>query len=216
MDLHDIEEALRLGPPDEPDYVPGAYRQSSRRRWWLATAGILAGGMLVGAVLAIGLGIVRDPGTGNRADPAVIAAQLEGAWVSDEISFDRWVNALEAKGFDPSDIGEFLRHDPFEERVHYGLIFRAGKVTIQASYDGAPLGIQNFGSYHIDEDGNLQYVETTEPLPPVGDACHVVANVRIVGDRLTFDVLGFPGCGTYPRMAHTVFFDLLPYTRTGG
>ena len=215
MDLRDIERALRAGPPDEPDYVPGAFRRSARRAWWLAAAGVLAGGVLLGAVLAMGMVIVRNPSTGG-INPGAIAAQLDGSWISDEISFDDWVAGLKARGFNPSDIGEFLGHDPFEQRVRYGLVFHDGEVTIQASYDGAPLEILNFGTYAIDDDGMLRYVETMDPLPAVGDTCHVVARVQTAGDRLSFEVLDFPGCGTDPLMAHTLFFDLLPYTRTGG
>jgi hypothetical protein len=213
MQLHEIEDALRRGPPDEPNYEPGAFRRSGRRTWVIA-GGVVAGGLLVGTLFGVGLGLVRAPITGASIEPEVIASQLEGSWISDEISFDAWVSALEARGFQASDIGEFLVHDSFEQRVQYGLIFRQGVVTIQARYDGAPMAIMNLGTYDIDGSGQLRYVETMDPPPRVGELCHVVARIHINGNRLKFDVLDYPGCGTDPRMAHTLFFDLLAYTRT--
>ncbi len=214
MDLERVERALREGPVDEPAYVPGAFRRTRPSPWWLALAGTAVGAaVVIGLAIGLGLDVLRSDRVGSAPDPDVLAGDLEGRWVSDEIPFDRWVDALVERGYDPNDLGNFLLHDPFDETVRYVLIFDGSQLSMQGIYDsGSPIDLSG-GEYAIQPDGSFEFVEIVDAPPVVGEACRTVADVELADDRLHFDVLDLPGCGVDPAIAHTAFFDLATYTR---
>ena len=214
MDLERIERALREGPVGEPVYVPGAFRRAHPSPWWLALAGAGVGAaVVIGLVIGLGLDVLRGERVGSAPDPDVLAAELEGEWVSDEIPFDRWVDELVGRGYDPNDLGNFLLHDPFDETVRYVLVFEGSQLSMQAIYDGgSPIDLSG-GEYTVQPDGSFEFIEVVDAPPVVGEACRTVAEVELDDDRLQFDVLDLPGCGVDPAIANTAFFDLAPYTR---
>ena len=212
MDLERIEQALRGGPPDEPTYAPGSFGRPRLSAWWMALAGAtVMAAVVVGIGIGVGFDAVRGPVFGAPPPPPAVMADLEGTWVSDEISFDRWLDEVVTRGFDPNDVGEFLLHDPFEQHVRYQLAFDSGRVTISANYDDTGMQVLNDGEYTLRE-GVLSYVESTDRPPVIGQSCGVDAKPVLDGPRLVWENVKLHGCGVDSRIAHTVFFDLLPYT----
>lgn len=214
MDFERIERALREGPVDEPVYVPGAFRRARPSARWFAAAAAAAGAaVVIGLIIGLGLDALRSDRVGSAPDPDELLAGLEGRWVSDEIPFDRWVDELVGRGYDPNDLGNFLMHDPFDETVRYVLLFEGPQLSMQGIYDGGSAIDLSGGEYTIRPDGLFEFVEVVDAPPVVGEACRTVAEVELDDDRLRFDVLDLPGCGVDPAIAHTAFFDLAPYTR---
>ena len=213
MNLERIEQALRDGPPDEPTYAPGSFDRPRLSAWWIALAGVtVTAAVVVGIAIGVGFDAVRGPLFGAPPPPAAVMADLDGTWVSDEISFERWVAELSRRGFDPNDIGEFLLHDPFERRARYQLTFNSGRVTVSADYDDTGMQVLNYGEYTLQE-GVFSYVESTDRPPVIGQSCGLDAEPVIDGPRLVWENVELHGCGVDSSIAHTVFFDLLPYTR---
>jgi hypothetical protein len=215
MDTERIERALRAGPPDEPVYTPGAFRAPVSRRWQLVMAGLATASVLVVGI-AVGMGIqaLRSDGSGRGPDGGVTSAQLEATWVSDEIAWQDWVDGLVARGFTEGDLGEFLRHDPFEEVVQYRLEFDAGRLTIRASYDRGPILTLSAGDYTL-EDSVLRYVEDAGDAPLLGDPCAFTAQLGLDDQaRLAMDLLDTGDCSLDSRIAHTAFFELSPLTKS--
>ena len=136
MDLERIERALREGPVDEPVYVPGAFRRTRPSAWWFAAAATAGAAGVAGVVIGLGLDVLRSDRIGTAPDADELVTELAGRWVSDEIPFDRWVDELVGRGYDPNDLGNFLLHDPFDETVRYVLIFEGSQLSMQAIYDG--------------------------------------------------------------------------------
>lgn len=216
MDIERIEHALRAGPPDEPVYIPGSFGRSHAPAWWLAVAGmIVTAAVVTGIAIGVGLDVLRGDPVGGPPTSVVTTADLEGRWLSDEISFDEWVDQLIARGFDPNDVGNFLAHDPFEQHVRYQLTFDSGRVTVSADYDGTGLQVLNFGEYTL-QGGVFSYVEATDAPPVVGEACRVHAVASLDDLRLVWDDVELAGCGVDPSIAHTAFFDLAGYTQVTG
>jgi hypothetical protein len=213
MDLERIEQALRDGPPDEPTYAPGSFGRPWLSTWSFALAGAtLTAAVVIGIAIGVGFDVMRGPLSGAPPTSAAVMADLEGTWVSDEISFDRWVDEVVKHGFDPNDVGEFLLHDPFEQHVRYQLAFDSGRVTISADYDDTGMQVLNDGEYTVQE-GIFSYLESTDGPPVIGGPCGADARVVLDGPRLVWEDVEQHGCGVDARIAHTVFFELLPYTR---
>lgn len=215
MDAERIERALREGPPDEPAYVPGGFRGSSRPRWWFAVAGASVGlvALVVGVAIGLGLATLRDQNVGSSPEPRVlVAADLQGVWESDPITFGDWVDALRAEGFAQEEIDAFLEHDPFEDQVQYALLFFDGEFIVQAAYDDLPFQTLGGGTVTVDDAGVLHLVEVVDG-EPIG--CEITAAADISGDRMTLRVLDLPGCNTDEQMANTLFFDIASYRRRG-
>jgi hypothetical protein len=216
MDIERIERALRDGPPDEPAYVPGSFGRSRAPAWWFAAVGmIVMAAVVTGIAIGVGFDALRGAPVGAPPTSEVTAADLEGRWLSDEISFDRWVDELIARGFDPNDVGNFLAHDPFEQHVRYQLTFDSGRVTISADFDGTGLQVLNLGEYTL-QGGVFSYVETTDAPPVIGEACRVSAVPSLDDRRLAWEDVELAGCGVDPSIAHTAFFDLAGYTQVAG
>lgn len=212
MDLERIEQALRDGPPDEPAYVPGSFRRRSHRWQYAAAAVVVVMALVTGIAIGVGFDLLRGNPVGRTPTTPITMADLDGRWLSDEISFDQWVDELVARGFDPNDIGNFLDHDPFEDSVRYQLTFDSGVVTIGADYDGTGVQVLNFGSYTV-EESLFSYAESDEAPPVIGEACRVSARPRLDERTLEFSDVALAGCGVDPSIAHTAFFDLAAFAR---
>ena len=215
MNTERIEWALREGPPDEPAYVPGAFRGSSQPRWWLAVAGASVGlvALVVGVAIGLGLATLRDQNVGSDPAPrALVAADLHGVWDSDAIPFGDWVDALRAEGFVQEDIDAFLEHDPFQDEVRYALLSLDGEFIVQAAYDDLPFQTLGGGTVTVDDVGILHLAEVVDG-EPIG--CEITAAGEISGERMTLRVLDLPGCDTDEQMANTLFFDVASYERRG-
>ena len=213
MDLERIERALRDGPPDEPLYLPGSFGRPRLSAWWFAFAGAaVTAAIVIGIAIGVGFDVMHGPPVGAPPSSAAGIADLEGTWISDEIAFSQWVDELVERGFDPNDVGAFLGHDPFERSARYQLTFESGRVTISADYDETGMQVLNFGEYTLQE-GAFSYVEATNAPPVIGEACGVNARAILDGSRLVWEDVELDGCGVDSSIAHTVFFDLLPYTR---
>ncbi|HEX6127893.1 MAG TPA: hypothetical protein VF071_02620 [Candidatus Limnocylindria bacterium] len=215
MDLERIERALRDGPPDEPLYVPGSFARPHMSAWLFAFAGVaVTAAIVIGIAIGVGFDAMRAPRVGAPL-PSAVMADLEGTWVSDVISLDQWVDELVERGFDPNDIGNFLSHDPFERTARYQLAFDLGQVTISADYDETGMQVLSLGEYTL-RDGVFSYVEASDAPSVIGGPCTLDATVNLDGSRLVWENVELHGCGVDPSIAHTVFFDLLPYTRLTG
>lgn len=208
-----IEAALREGPPDEPTYVPGAFRRANTPRWWLAAAGATAAAaMIIGVVVGIGLNVLRAPNQGGPVDVAALEAELVGSWDSDVITRDQWLTRMEATGFDINDLEAFLSHDPLGVRIQYRLTFDGSKLTIASSTDDAPFVVNGTGAYSLLADGTLAYVETPPP-GGLGTDCELTAPFTITVDRLVIEPVTTQGCGLDEQMAQAAFFNLAGYSR---
>lgn len=211
MDTDRIETALRDGPPDEPTYVPGGFRRTSRPGWWFAVAGVA---VVIALVTGIAIGTALDAlrGGGVGTDPGLrplATADLQGVWESDPIEHRAWVDALLARGFSQADIDAFLEHDPFADRVRYALRFVDDVVIIQAAYDDLPFQTLGAGTIAVDDDG-IRFLEVVDGVEV---ACQPLVAAELTGSRLNMNVLELPGCGTDERMANTLFFEIASYSR---
>jgi hypothetical protein len=206
MDDEKIERALRAGPVDEPAYVPGSFRRG-RSAWSLAMAtSVIALTLLAGIAVGVGLGALRGNGDGVGApDVQALAAQLKGRWVSQEITRQDWIDALNAIGHEVAAIDAYLAHDPIQASVRYELWFVGDHLQIFAAVDGAPFTSQSGGPYRLLADGALYYDDI---------GCFITATLDITGDRLSFDPISTTGCGADESLANAAFFNLVDYTRT--
>lgn len=216
MDADRIERALREGPPDEPTYVPGAFRDQRTRGGLALAAASLGLALVAGIVIGTGLGILRsDPSDlvgGPAASPRPLAAEdLQGMWTSGELDRDTWTDALRERGFTQDDIDAFLLHDPFESTVRYFMVFRGAALTIGATYDGGSPQVLTDARFLILGDGTLQVTEVVDGVDPE-DACVISVVPTLEGDVLSFRIMDVP-CDVDPQIATTAFFELLPYSR---
>ena len=212
-----IERALREGPPDEPVYVPGAFRHARAGRSlspFAATAVVLA--LVVGVVIGGGLAVLRG---WNIGGPRIVTtADLLGTWRSDEITAQAWTDGISAAGFDAASIDAFLVHDPIQDSVRYTLEFTASESTgdelsISAEYDGQPIAVMSGGSFTVQADGTLHYTEIV--AGNAGPRCEVFAAVTMDDGRMSLEITRMRNCDTEEQLAHTAFFELSPYTRQG-
>lgn len=207
MEPQRIEQALRDGPPNEPRYVPGSFRRGGLSRWSLAVGGaFVAVALVVGVAAGLGIGVLRGPdaNVGNPPDLEALAAELQGAWVSDAISRDDWVSELVSMGHDIDDVDNFLIHDPMTEDVTYFLTFSNGNMNVRSSLDGAPIIENSDGPYRLLPDGRFSWEDI---------GCFVTADVTVDADRLTFGPVAMESCGADERLANSAFFNLAPYHR---
>lgn len=214
MDIERIERALREGPPDEPNYVPGTFRQARPSGWGLAVRGLAVGvALMAGIAIGTGLGLLRGD-VGDAPAPRVLTAtDLQGVWQADPISFDAWTEALLARGFSQADVDAFLEHDAFEDQVRYQLRFVDERFIVQAAYDQQPIQTLGGGTFTVDQAGVIHLVEVVDGLE-VG--CVITVAAEVDGSQLLMDVLDLLGCGTDERMANTLFFDVASYERAEG
>lgn len=211
MDTERIERALREGPPDEPNYVPGAFRRASNSGWGLAVSGLAVGiALIAGIAIGTGLGLLRDDVGDAPAPPVLTAADIQGVWQADPIAFDAWTETLLARGFSQADVDAFLEHDPFEDQVRYALRFVDERFVVQAAYDDLPFETLGGGTFTVDDAGVLHLVEVVDGVE-VG--CEITAAASIDGARLVLRVLDLPGCIVDERMANTLFFEVASYSR---
>ncbi|MCV0402611.1 MAG: hypothetical protein K5924_02755 [Chloroflexi bacterium] len=208
-----IETALREGPPDEPEYVPGRFRRAGAPRWWLAAAGATAvAAMVVGVVVGIGLNVIRAPNQGGPVDVPALEVELVGTWESDGVTQDQWLSRMVALGFDINDLEAFLVHNPVGDRIQHRLTFDGSEMIIWSSTDGAPFVGNTIADYRLLEDGALFFAD----IPPgggLGTDCEVTASFMIAGDRLVFEPVATAGCGLDERIAQSAFFNLAGYSR---
>ena len=218
MNVDRIERALREGPPDEPIYVPGAFRRTERTRWTLALAAASLGlALVVGVIIGTGLGVLRNDGSDQVGGPAappprLTAENFGGTWTSGELDRDTWTMALLDRGVAQEDIDAFLLHDPFESTARYYMVFRGAGLTIGAIYDDRSPQVLTDARFQILADGSLHVTERVDNVGPE-DECVVSLVPNLRGDNLSFDVLGLP-CDADAEIANITFFELVTYTRT--
>lgn len=219
MGTERIERALREGPPDEPVYVPGAFRRSGGWRAGPAIITAVVGLALVaGLVIGTGLLVLRGEDVGVSPQPRILAtSDLLGTWRTDQISRQAWTDGISAAGFDSAAITAFLEHDPIQNRVRYTLEFftsetTGDRVTIKAEYDGQPIVVLSGGGFSLEADGTLDY---TEIVPgTAAPRCEVFAAPAIDdGGQLSLQILETRNCDPDAKLAHTAFFALAPFAR---
>jgi hypothetical protein len=210
MDGDRIERALREGPPNEPTYIPGAFRRR-RPRWWMAaSATLVVATLVVGIAVGIGLSELRHPaGPGSgHADPAVVAREVIGTWKTGPIPFSEWRSRLLGMGYQATDLDAFLVHDPMTRNVVYSLImFPNGTLTVTSSLDGAGFTGNSAGPYLVLDDGRITWND---------EGCSVTFSVSLKGQELTFGTVATRGCNTDERIANSAFFNLGAYSRIPG
>jgi hypothetical protein len=210
MDADRIERALREGPPDEPTYVPGAFRQ--RRRvpvLFLQAGAVLAAAVIMGVVAGVTLNVLREPSgsVGGPVDAEQLAAEIEGRWSSGEIGREAWIDRLTALGHRRADIDFALSNLPDHERVRYDLVFEDDHLMIYGSFDGADLRPMSGGPYEVLDNGALYYDDV---------ACFITVRFDLDGHRLDFEPMQTEGCSADESLNNAAFFNLLSYTRSSG
>jgi len=208
MDADRIERALRDGPPDEPTYVPGAFRQRRSLSLLIVGAGAVLGvALIVGVVAGITLNVLRDPSdsVGGPVNVDRLAAELEGRWSSDEISREDWIQALAEMGYQRPDIDFALSNLPDHERVRYDLVFEDDHLQIFGSFDGDDLRSMSGGPYTLLPDGALYYDDI---------GCFITVRFELDADRLAFDPMETDGCSADESLNNAAYFNLLTYTRS--
>lgn len=204
MNLERIERALRDGPVDEPRYVPGAFG-SARRTEPLLLAGAVVGALVLGVVIGLGVGLLRAPSPnvgGPSTNSALIQEQLEGTWLSEQVTQEELVTYMLDNGHSQADIDEW--HDPIDSTLQWGLDFngRGNLVVFTVTGDGV-IEVVAEGSYELLPDGRLRWTDIT---------CVTIANVRVSADQLIFGERESQNCDTEERIAHDTFFGLAsPY-----
>jgi hypothetical protein len=218
MDPDRIDRALREGPPDEPTYVAGSFRDSSPRRGWLVVAGAaVALALVVGFVVGGGLLALRGNDVGGSPQPRILTEEdLLGTWRSDPITRQAWIDGLAEAGFDSGSIDEFLTHDPIQDEIRYTLDFFTGatftdRLMVKAEVDGGPIADLGGGSFAVQGDGSMLFTEIVPGTPE--PRCQVLTAVAIDGQRMTIQILGMENCEIDAQMAYTAFFELSPFTR---
>jgi hypothetical protein len=207
MDAERIERALREGPPDEPIYRPGAFREQ-RRPWLvlLAAGTVLGIALVVGVVAGLAVDVLRGPsaGVGGPLDVNRLAAELEGRWSSDDISREEWIQELSDMGYRQADIDFALSNLPAHERVRYDLVFQEEHLQIFGSFDGGELEPMSGGPYQLLPNGALYYDDV---------ACFITVLFDIDGDRLAFEPMATDGCSADESLNNAAYFNLLTYER---
>jgi hypothetical protein len=205
MDIAQIERALRAGPPGEPLYVSGSFRTPKGRISASGLSVALFGAIVLGIVIGSGVGerTIPNGGVGGPAVPEA-AAELRGRWVSEEISRERWINALLQRGHDIDDIEAFLIHDPIEASTRYELTFTADRIAIIEYASGDPPDDIGGGPYALLDDGRLRYDDRD---------CYVTARFAIESDRLTFQPIETESCGADERVANDAIFNVSVFDR---
>lgn len=206
MDLAIIEQALRAGPPDEPEYIPGRFSRRKGRSWSLLAAAVLVVVTLVSGI-AVGVGIsavwlpTPGPQTGS-VDLRALDASLQGNWDSLEISHDDAVDALAALGvnryaaiaFAPS-VGSTMRI-----RIHIA----DGHLQIFRSDNGDAYVSQSGGPYRLLPSGDISYDDI---------GCFITIPFLVTGDHLVFDPISTENCDGPGTNANRSFFNLSVFTR---
>jgi hypothetical protein len=208
MDVERIERALREGPMDEPIYVPGTYRRA-KSGWSLAVgAAVLTGVLLVGIATGLGLGLLRTPAPGlGAAELVALAAKLQGTWTSAEITRQQFINSEVALGNNVDDVDNLLNHDPFASSIRFELSFADGRLSVSASKDGGPMLEQSGGPYRLLDTGEIYYEDL---------GCFITVRFAVNAEHLSFQRISTRSCGADERAANSGFFNLLPYSRSGG
>ena len=217
MELETIERILREGPPDEPAYVPGAFRRTSRPGAWLLSAAAIGLTLLVGVLAGIGLSTVRDQWIGTGAPEPLTTADLDGTWLSEPISSDALVDGLVAQGFARGDVVAALEPSAFD-RIQYSLRFTDGTLTIFSRVDDGPLERNSAGAFTVANGDTLVYAENVEDAPGVGDICNsLTAHVELRSGSLVMADVQLPeeACGRAVRIIHAAFFTLSPFEPSG-
>lgn len=205
MDLERIERALRDGPADEPRYESGAFGRQ-RRPGWVMFVGAMAGALVVGLVIGLGLDVLRQPAGigGPDVDLDALNESLSGGWTSDAFTRDDFVSYLTAAGHQSSDISVFLTHDPIVGTVRWGLdIDGSERLVVYRTLDDGGTEVLANGPYELLPDGRLRWTES---------GCSVVAEVTVDGAELSFGNLEVENCDADERIALSTFFGLAsPY-----
>lgn len=206
MDTERIERALREGPPDEPVYVPGGHRDPRRRLWSLArVAAVLSTAVVIGVMIGVSLSVLREPsGLGGAVDVRVLAAELEGAWESNEITAVSWRAELIALGHRREDVDAALARATPHDRVRYRMVFADDHVQIFGSFDGSEWDPLSGGPYELQADGSLIYDDI---------ACFITASVAIDGGLLSFSPIETRSCNAEETLNNVAFFNLVDYAR---
>ena len=205
MDFERIERALREGPVDEPRYEPGAYRRP-RTLPWVLFAGAMAGALVLGVIVGIGLDLVRQPaGDGQPAvDLDRLREELSGSWTSDSFTEDDFVGYLTDAGYAAGDIAAFLEHDPIPGTVRWGLDFDGReRLVVFRTLDASQTEILTNVVYELLPDGRVHLID---------GECSIVIEFTVEGEDLTFGQLEVDGCAPDPdgRIAFETFFGLAP------
>jgi hypothetical protein len=109
-------------------------------------------------------------------------------------------------------VAGYHSYDPRAPRNR--LEFDAGRLTIRAAYDRAPIFSLSAGDY-IPEDSVLRYVEDRADSPALGSPCAFTAQLQLDDEnRLIMELLDAGECSLDSRIAHTAFFELSPLTRS--
>ena len=210
MDVERIERALREGPPDEPAYVPGRFRRSAATPWNLAYAALAVATVLViGIGVGITLNVLRGGGIGTQPPAVLDRADLQGTWLSDEIGFQDWVDALLERGFTTDEIAAYLEDDnAFDRSLRYELRIGTEEMAMWGSADGAPMVLLTSEPYTILGDGRIRIGDGTSE-------CQPVVGVALDGGRLAFSRSELPGwvAPVGDRIAGVGFFELTGYDR---
>jgi hypothetical protein len=206
MNLERIERALRDGPPDEPLYVPGTHRARRDVRLLLAAASaVLAFALVVGIGIGFGVSVLRGPGdVGSGVDLDALAANLEGQWISTEISSDEWVDGLIALGHDRDDVQVALDNFPPYEAVQWRLDFADDHLQIFGSFDGGPFISMSGGPYELVPDGSIAYDDI---------GCFMTIPVEVQGSRLLLEPMRTESCNADERLNNDGYFQLVEYER---
>lgn len=205
MDVERIERALREGPPDEPAYIPGGFRRSSAGVFAFAAVAVAAA-LIIGVGVGFTLDALRGGGFGTQPPAALDPADLQGTWLSDEILFQEWVDALLERGFTTDEIAANLDDNPFNRSMRYELRVTADEMTMRGSIDGAPMVLLTSDPYTILSDGRVR-------IGGEASECQPVVDVVLDGARLTFSQPELQGCPVDDRIAGVGFFELTGYDR---
>lgn len=208
MNLDRVERALRDGPPDEPTYLPGTHRDRHDARFLLAASGVvLAVALVVGVGIGVGVSILRTPGgVGSGVDLGQLAADLEGTWVSTEITPQEWVDGLIALGHDRRDVELALGNFPPYERAQWRLVFVDDHVQIFGSFDGGRFTSMSGGPYELLPDGSIRYDDI---------GCFLAIPVAVDGSRLLLEPMRTESCNPDERLNNDGYFQLVEYKRIG-
>ena len=216
MNVETIERILREGPPDEPIYVPGAFRRTAQPLQWLLSTVAIGLALVIGVLAGIGLDELRNQGRGTASPEPVTSTDLQGLWMSEPISRDAWVNGLVAQGFDRDEVVAVLRSSTFE-RVQYALRFTGSTLTILSSVDGRPLEENSAGMFTVSNGDTFVYTEDVVDDPGLGDVCNsLTAEVGLQAGQLVMSNVRLPeeACGREVLIIHAAFFTLAPFDRS--
>lgn len=206
MNLERIERALRQGPVDEPIYLPGTHGVRRNPRLMLAIAGaVVSAALVVGVGIGIAMSAIRGPGNlGSGVDLTRLAAELEGSWLSPEITADAWTAGLVALGHDRDDVALALENFGAFERARWRLDFVDDHIQIFGSLDGGPFTSMSGGPYELLRDGSIRYDDI---------GCFMTIPVAVEGNRLRFGPMTTESCDADERLNNDGYFLLVDYER---